>query len=376
MHFGIVTVLFFKVATTAVRIPFVRDATFVPISNVRSLTLTHRTCDQCLCESNSSHVILNCFPNDTCQLFTTIPRTYTLQSALNAMVFFPQRILPNASESCASDTDFLLSRLNVAIPTYANVSGPRCILLDDHGYLVTVSTTARSIIRFYANNLTQIDDPTSPISDDEPSTLAHYNGAYYVGFLDYILVVDSSVMTQLHKISASGLYGTRDMMFLSNGRMMIVASCYNNQLFFFNQSSAGSTNYDFIGYQNVHYLCPHGLSYVNETFFYATSWPNNTVFAHSSAGNATSWTENLFIDAWPLTGSSGGDHISADDCGRYWLSLRSYGIKIFDSQRSFHGTFNPAGSSVFDTIIGENYLIYLSDSSSNRIIRIDPDIRC
>ena len=376
MHYSLIAVLLLTVATTAVRIPFVRDVTFMPISNVRSLTLPHRTCDQCLCESNSSHVILNCFPNDTCQLFTTIPRTYTLQSALNAMVFFPQRILPNASESCIPNTSLLFDQLKAATPTYVTVYNPRCLILDNHGYLVTISKWDRTILQFHPNDLTPINTPTPPMFTDHPSTLAHYNGAYYVGFDHYILAVSSDTMMQLHNMSVAELFQARDIIFLNTGQSMIVASSGNNRLLFFNRSSTGSFHYDLIGFQILSNVHPHGLLYVNDSFFYGTSWAENTLYEYAYAGNATSWAERRVLNASSMTNSSDGNHVSMDGSGRYWLSLGTNGPKIFDSQGSYLETINPMGSFIFDTLIGEDYVIYLSTFSSNQIIRIDPHIPC
>ena len=132
----------------AVKIPFVSNVTFVPISGTSSLTVRNRTCDQCLCDLKSSYLILNCFPNSSCQFFVDAPRIYKLLPALNALVFFPGQVLPNSSDSCSSDTSFLLNRLNTTTSTYVNVSNPLRLILDDHGYLVTVSGANRSIFRF------------------------------------------------------------------------------------------------------------------------------------------------------------------------------------------------------------------------------------
>jgi hypothetical protein len=121
----------------AVQLPFLSNSTLVSQSNSTSVTLTNRSCDQCLCESNFPS-ILNCFPNNTCQLFVDAPLTYTLKPTPNALPFFPRRILPNASQCCMPNTTDLLNPSNNATPTYASVSVPRSLVMDNHGYLVTV----------------------------------------------------------------------------------------------------------------------------------------------------------------------------------------------------------------------------------------------
>ena len=367
--------IFYAAITETVQLPFLSNVTLVPKYNSTSVTLTDRSCDQCLCESDS-YSILNCFPNATCQLFVDAPVTYTLKPTPNALLYFPRQILPNASQCCMPNTTDLLNRLSNAMPTYAPVNGPRCLIIDNHGYLVTVSYFSRTIVRFDPNNLTEIDQSPSPISSDQPLTLAYYNGAYYVGFGCYILVVDSDTMILLHNISSWALQGARDMIFLNDGQQMIVTAFSSSRLLFFNRSSLTSHDYDFIGYQNVSCQGPHGLFYTNDALFYLTSFINNTVYKYSKSENATAWIETLVLDASLVAPSSDGNHVLVDGCDRYWLSLGYYGIRLFDRQGSPRGSLHASGSGIFDTLMLDNYVMYLSEYLSNRITRIDPTIHC
>ena len=376
MLVSLINLLLFIACATAGRIPYLSNVTFVAISNVSSVTLTYLTCDQCLCQSISSHLILNCFPDSSCQLFMSIPRTYRIKPALNALLYFPQGIIPNDSQCCMPNTSLLLDKLNTTTLTYANVSHSRCLLLDDQGYLVTVSYSEKNIVRFHSNNMTQISEPASPVFDDNPRGLSYSNGAYYVAYGSHISVVHTGNMTQLHSILTPELSGAQDMIFVNNGQMMIVSSNNNDHLVFFNRSSPESYNYDYIGYQRVNYSTPQGLFYVNDTFFYATSWSKALVYSYSSSANATSWTEKLALDAQSSIGSMNTAHVFIDQCGRYWLSPEFSGVKLFSNNGSFLGSVAPMGLSAFDILITDNYVIYLSASGSNRLIRIDPNIQC
>ena len=372
---SIVFLVFFTGIATAVQLPFVSNMTLVSKSNSTSITLTEHSCDQCLCESNFSHSILNCFPNNTCQLFADAPRTYTLKPTPNAFLYFPRQIAPNASQCCTQNGTDLLHRLNNTTPTSAPVNGSRNLVIDNHGYLVTVSHSDRTIVRFYANNLTQIDQSPSSLLAAFPMTLAYQNEAYYVGFDYHIMVVDSTNMTLMHNMSTSALNGTRDIMFLNDGQQMIVTASNINRLVVFNRSSPTSHNYNYIGYQNVSCQSPHGLFYVSDSLFYLTSWSNSTVYKYSNVGNVAGWSETLAISASPVP-SSTGNHVSIDECGRYWLSLGAGGVQIFDREGSPIDSLYPTGSNIFDTLVLDNYVIYLSDSAANRIIRLDPSIPC
>ena len=358
----------------ATRIPFVRNVTFVPISSSTSLTVTSRSCDQCLCTRNASHLLLNCFPDSSCRYFTSIPHTYSIQSTAGALLYFPQQIFPNASQSSMGNTSSLLQQLNTSTPTYATVNAPRCLVMDDHGYLVTISYSDKSIVRLYAENMTRVTVPASPIFSEAPWSLSYCNGAYYVAFGYQILILDSTNMSVLQTLTGGLVVQPRDMTFLNGGKQMVAVSSDYFLLLFFNRSSSTSYDYTFIGSQPVNCSYPSGLFHVNDTFFVLSSWADNKIFTYSNPVNATSWTETLVINAWPMTGSPNGNHIAIDRNGRYWFSMGTYGVLIFDSQGVLLGTIKPPVTSIFDTLILDDYVIYFSDYEAGRIIRFDPNM--
>ena len=359
----------------AVQLPFLSHITLVPKFNSTSVTLTDRSCDQCLCESNFSHSILNCFPNNTCQLFADAPLTYTLKPTPNALLYFPRQIAPNASQCCTPDGNDLLSKLDHTSPLSSPVNSPRSLVIDNHGYLVTVSYSDQSIVRFYPNNLTQIDQSPSSLLSDHPLAIAYHNEAYYVGFNNYIRVVHSSNMTILHTIAVSELQGVRDMIFLNDGQQMIVTATYSNRLVFFNRSSPTSHNYNYSGYQDVNCQGPHGLFYVSDSLFYLTSWSNSIVYKYSNVGNTSEWSETLAATASPVS-SAYGIHVTIDGCDRYWLSLGAAGVQILNNDGGLLGSLYPTGSCILETLILDNYVVYLSDYFGNRIVRLALNIQC
>ena len=74
--------------------------------------MTNKTCNECVCMSNSSYIALNCFPNDTCEFFHTSSRTYQIQSSSQVDLYFLQQIFPNASQCCMSNASHLLNQIN------------------------------------------------------------------------------------------------------------------------------------------------------------------------------------------------------------------------------------------------------------------------
>ena len=369
--------IFYFVLVTPIQIPVINNATFVAMSNSSTTIMTNKTCNECVCMSNSSYIALNCFPNDTCEFFHTFPRTYQIQSSSQVRLYFLQQIFPNASQCCMSNTSHILNQIHTVTPIYANVSGPRFLVFDNHGYLVTISRNAKTIVRFDPTNLTEITtSSTPPTFTKNPMAIGYYNEMYFIGFDKFILAIDSNNFTTTYNISASDLDGTRDIMFLNNGETMVATSASNHYLIFFNLTNNVPGNYNFAYKQSVNYTFPHGFWYVNDTYFYVISWGNNTIYSYSAMNNSILWKEELFLNPNSFVSSSDGNYLTIDECNRYWLSMGAYGILIFDSQGSLLGNTTLVTSYAFYTLVIDNYLIYVSDPVSNQIIRLDLNIQC
>lgn len=275
--------------------------------------------------------------------------------------------MPNTTE--------LLMKLRNGSQRQVNVTEPRCLLLVENGVLVTPDLGSGFLRGYDSKNLTQVIE--LPINISKPSILSQHAGAYYLGLWDdSILVINISNRNIINIISSPSLKGTRDMIFLNGGETMVVAASNARSLVFFKRVNGSTHNY-FLSYnQSVSYQNPHGLLYVNDTFFYATSWKNNTICSYEKMSE-TWWNETLVIDARPQTNISNGAHVTIDECNRFWFALGQAGVLIYSENRTYEGRFSANGTTdVFDAIIAENYVVFISDTASNRIIRIDPSIQC
>ena len=176
-------------------------------------------------------------------------------------------------------------------------------------------------------------------------------------------------------MSTSALNGTRDIMLLSDGQQMIVTASFSSRLLFFNRSSPTSHSYNYSGYQNIASHSSHGLFYVSDSLFYLTSWGNSAVYKYTSVESATGWSETLAVTASPVP-SSNGNHVTVDGCERCWLSLGAAGVQILDNHGVLLGSLYPTGSNIFDVLMLDNYVMYLSDYAGNPIIRLDLNTQC
>lgn len=214
------------------------------------------------------------------------------------------------------------------------------------------------------------------INQSKPFSVAQQNGAYYVGLANrMIMVIDDNNFTVLNRINSSCLTNMCGIIFLKNGQTMVVACTNPNSLIFLQRSNSSSTNYTVAYIQQINNSNPHGLLYINNSFFYATSYTNNSIYS-DAATNDTFWKETLVIDAQPYVNTSNGNHVAIDECGRSWFSLGTAGLLIFDKQGTLVGNYSDVSKNIFDAFIMKNYVLYLSDLMSRQIHRIEPNTEC
>jgi hypothetical protein len=372
-----IVIIFLIISVSPIQVAFIQNVTVVPVSDFNNMINTNGTCFECLCLLlSSSYAALNCFSNNTCRFFTTFPYRYQLQQTPNVSLYFPNASVPDSSQCCMSDINLLLNKLRNSTTIYINVSSPRSLLLDNQGYLTTVSNQAASLYHFNVSNLDQanLTYTVCPI----PVSNALQGGLYYVGSdNNYITIVNSTSGALLNNITSPFLQGPRGIIFLDDGNTMVVTSVFNGYLLFFNRTNTAPINYTFTYYQSVSYSYPHGLWRVNDTLFYATSYSQKRLYSYSSV-NSSYWNETLIVDAGATVISTGGaSHVVVDECNRRWLSLGSAGVLIYDQDGVLLGTYTlPLMSNSFDVLFLDNYVMYISDYDSNRITRTDPNVFC
>lgn len=356
----------------SIPIRLIRDAAFVSLSAPNFTFVHNLSQEDCLCLGVPDYAVVNYFSNRTCQLFHRVPCAYEVRLQVQALLYFVNAFVSLVGELCTTRLSQLMDKLNNTIPTNINIATPRCLVIDDQGFLVTVRNNPSFLERYDPDNLTLIDQIS--LSGLYQLTLAFHDGAYYIGtYFDSIVIINSTTLAIINTIVSSYLRGPRDMIFINNGDTMIVASATNNFLVFFNRSDITSTAYTFayrIPFSQQH---PHGLWRFNDSFFYVTSYINNTICSYSAESNR-SWTETLVVNAGSIAATGGGTHVTVDPDGRLWFSMETGGALIYDKQGVPLGTFNYSSVSIYDILITGKYVIYLSSYLSNQLLRFDPQI--
>lgn len=379
----IVLILFLpSIYAASIQIPSINNVSLVSVYPVNTTQMTNVTCRECLCSNLAINALaINCFEfNQSCTFFTSFPVSYRVRSIAQTCLYFPQQILPPPSQCCAPNLTDLINKLTNAVVRSVNTSKPRCLVVDNNNYLVTVEDRGNLLSRFHLINLTLIDQRN--ISGATLMSITYHQEAYFIGRNDHsVLVLNSNNLTILTTITSPNIQGIRDMIFLQNGAMLVLTSPDNNNILFFNRSSNSLYNYSYMYNHstNGRYLWAHGLWTINDSFFYVATWDRDTIYSYSTT-NYLTWTDTLFINASTITNVTGnggsGSHLTIDECERKWFSVFNSGLLVYDNQGSFLTNFNFVEKGLFDMIFLDNYVMYLSDNGGGRILRLDPSIAC
>jgi hypothetical protein len=370
----LVLLLFFHlICVDTVSIPLINGSILIPYSPVGIEYLYNRTCQQCLCYSQLNHTAMNCFGNQTCQLFVTMPLDYRIVPMTNARLYFPRQQLPNVSRCCMPDLNLLLSRLQSAAWSSTPASVPRCITKGDLNSVGAVLTT-NFFHRLDASNIS-IKQIRQYSASATLRSVAYSKGSYFIAELNGLIVIaNSSTLNFTNSFLLRAGTDPRDIGFINDGQTMIVTSNTEKKLLFYNRTSASPISYQYTHELDITLSQPHGVHVKNDTFFYVIGWSPCRI--HSYSRNQTGWTERLFVDPTITVWVGGGAHIFQDDGNRLWVARDTGTLQIFNEQAQLIGNITFTGVNILDLIVDENYVLFISDSWQQQIHRVDPQITC
>ncbi|UJR08005.1 hypothetical protein I4U23_012283 [Adineta vaga] len=358
------------------QIPYIDNVFLKPGYTSNSTIFNNRTIAECLCASSLSYPVINWFPNNTCQIFYAFPPTYQIETNVGARLYFPQKIYPNASLCCMPDLNYLLNKLQLATLTLANISNPREMIIDQFGFLVTVEMSLNYLRRVDAVTLNTIS--RTSIQNSYQMSIAYNQGTYFIAPNNAatMAAIDSANLTTLSNITMTTVKDPRGIIFLNNGQTMVVTSNKNQTLLFFNRTSLLPVTYAYTYSQIVQYDSPHGMWYVNDSYFYVTSYNTKSLYGYSKNNTNGKWNEALIVNMSTLTSTGGTTSMTIDECGRFWIPQETNTVFIFSQQGVLLGNYTTPGFSVSFMKIIDNYIMYLSDCGNNQIMRVNPNIQC
>ena len=175
-------------------------------------------------------------------------------------------------------------------------------------------------------------------------------------------------LSQLTSLPTGNL--SRGITFIRNGTLMLVAVFGANHIVFFDVFSP--VNYSSVPFLTLAINSPCGLYAVNDSFIYVASWiVSNPVSTLTFSSNT--WTST----ALPNTRTVGIEktfQTAVDGCGRLWLSITGYGIRIFDPWGRALLFSWPVSSGINGILLLDDYELFLADFANNMILHFKPNI--
>lgn len=181
----------------------------------------------------------------------------------------------------------------------------------------------------------------------------------------YIYVVSAKNLSLITRIpTPTGLF--REITFIRTDTLMLAASFNKNQTLFFDVTSNYTTTLSIV------VNSPCGLNTINDSFIYIASWTSLTPVSTLIFSN-NSWS----LSTLPNTTPSGSERIfqtTIDSCGRLWLAVTGYGIRIFDPWGHTLLYEWPVSSNINGFLLLENYELFVTDFNGGQILHFNPNI--
>ncbi|CAF1543311.1 unnamed protein product [Adineta steineri] len=345
--------------------------------NVGSMWLsTFNSWYECMCSVismnlSSTALALNMYQNGSCQLFVSLPLTYTMETNQDSTLILLQELPPKNLAPCCSNISWLIGKMNSSQQASGNISKPNFVFIDDNDYLVSAAYKG-AVIQF---NRTTLNIIRSATFGNDTMSINYHNGLYYVADCPSscnIYVVSSKNLSVVANFSLSSNI-IREIIFIRNSSLMVVASNGKNQTLFLNVLSLSNYTSSTPSYISVNRPC--GLYAVNDSFIYIGSWYSTTTLTPVSTLTYSNNTWSL--STLPNTTPNGTQKIfqtTIDSCGRLWVAINGYGIKIYDPWGytllySWQVTTGMDGFHLTD-----NYELFIADFSANKILHFNPNI--
>ena len=221
-----------------ISLSYIQDVVLKPIGTqyVNKTTTINGTCDECKCKifggnSSANNVALNCFPNNTCQLFPTVPPSYKLQSSITARLYFGANMPPSTSQCCMPNITELISRLQNTTPTVVSFS----YALGAIGYdearpdrAVAIGSGTGDLYWFNPWNMSFIQSQTI----NGRITIALYNGSMFTGIdnTPRVNVFNDQSLACVNNKTYPSFNRVRKFLFMNNSQTAMVTTQDNKSV--------------------------------------------------------------------------------------------------------------------------------------------------
>ena len=256
------------VETHGISLSYIQDVALKPIGTqyVNKTTTINGSCDQCKCKifggnTTTSNVALNCFPNNTCQLFLTFPPSYKLQYSAAARLYFHAYMPLTASQCCMPNITELVNRLKNTTPTVVPLSKELITLGYDEvrpDRAVAIGWNTGDLYWFNPINMSHIKNQTI----NGHRTIALQNNSIFTA-IDYtakVTVFADPTLSSVANASYRSLQRVRKLIFLNNSRTIVATTQDNKSVTLLDVSSPTQYTVQVRVIERLAHLLNHCLS--------------------------------------------------------------------------------------------------------------------
>ena len=154
---------------------------------------------------------------------------------------------------------------------------------------------------------------------------------------------------------------------------MLIADNGNSRILFYDVQSI--KNYTQSTPSSINITNPCGLYAVNDSFVYVTSWYSGlspTPVSTLTLSNNT-WKLSQLTNTTPSSGENSFQS-TVDSCGRLWLAVNGYGIRIFDPWGRTLLYQWPVTPYMDGFLLLNNYELFVTNFTGNQILHFNPNI--
>ncbi|CAF1067751.1 unnamed protein product [Adineta steineri] len=330
------------------------------------------TPEKCLCTVLSQYnntPLFNSYQNGSCQIFFSLPYTYTMEYRNDSTLILLSSLPSRDIAPCCSNLPWLIKRITNSSLSSISLNTPSYLVIDDYNYLA-VLYNSYTLNRYNRTTMTLISSTTI---GSQTMALSYYNKQYYItkGVSHLSNLVIYSTATMINTLTVPIQKDPRDYVFIQNGSIMVVPIQTLQLISFYNVTSP--TSYT-LSFSLSAPAAPNTLYRVSDTLFYMSTGVNYGpiyTLAYNSTTNSWIW------GTMPLTKSditTNNFQSTMDACGRLWVAINGYGIKIFDT----YGTkllYNlTITTGLNEIVLAKKFDLYVADNDNNKLLSYLPKI--
>ncbi|CAF4135155.1 unnamed protein product [Adineta steineri] len=372
------------ISISSISVGSVSQARLLPGLKNESIWLINQTnASICLCNALKLYSLnaiagLNSFLlNSTCQLILSPPVlsptiVYDTQSTLILLH-------PFTDAPCCSDFSWLLARVQGSQRRSSDtVSLPADITINSANTLVSTITANGPLVRFNRNNLSLAVTYSLP-SGYLCSTAYYRSGRFFVGCTTptALVVFNEINMTSPVTIINTGLK-SRSAAFVRNDTIMFVAVQYGSTpVMVYNANLTTNTYISLNTTFPSTFSFPWALNTVNDSFVLLSNWGASVpVYALKSSSNISNTWSMVALNVTKVSSSEELADAIIDSCGRLWVVVYKYGIRIYDKSATVLLASWPLSTGLADILLLDSYELFLSDYDNGKIFHFNPNLQC